>query len=68
MFPIFRPPQQKILPNILSTIGRTPMVRLNKIPKSCGVSCEMRKLFETLMDIFVIQQKLNVFFTCSCEM
>lgn len=35
------PPKPKILPNILSAIGRTPMVRLNKIPKSCGVSCEM---------------------------
>lgn len=57
MFPIFRPPQQKILPNILCTIGRTPMVRLNKIPKSCGVSCEMRKLFETFMDILLSSNK-----------
>ncbi|XP_034233304.1 cystathionine beta-synthase-like [Thrips palmi] len=35
------PPREKILPSILSAIGKTPMVRLNKIPKSCGLSCEM---------------------------
>jgi len=30
-----------IYPNILSHIGGTPMVRLNKIPQSAGVKCEV---------------------------
>ncbi|KAG5321433.1 CBS synthase, partial [Pseudoatta argentina] len=35
------PNRKKILPNILSTIGQTPLVRLNKIPKAHGIKCEM---------------------------
>lgn len=35
----------KILPNILHTIGNTPLVRLNNIPKSFGIKCEMRRVF-----------------------
>jgi cystathionine beta-synthase len=31
----------KILPNILSHIGNTPMVRLNKIPQAKGIECEV---------------------------
>lgn len=34
-------PRPKILSNILSAIGQTPMVRLNSIPKSLGIRCEM---------------------------
>ncbi|KAK2905277.1 hypothetical protein Q8A67_007076 [Cirrhinus molitorella] len=30
-----------ILPNILSWIGETPLVRMNKIPKAFGVKCEL---------------------------
>lgn len=30
-----------ILPNILSKIGETPMVRMNKIPKAFGLKCEL---------------------------
>ncbi|TRY78971.1 hypothetical protein DNTS_014728 [Danionella cerebrum] len=30
-----------ILPNILSKIGETPMVRMNKIPKAFGLKCEI---------------------------
>lgn len=30
-----------IMPNILSAVGGTPMVRLNNIPKSFGLKCEM---------------------------
>ncbi|XP_046402229.1 cystathionine beta-synthase isoform X2 [Ischnura elegans] len=30
-----------VMPNILHAIGNTPMVRLNKIPKSAGVKCEV---------------------------
>lgn len=33
--------RKKILPDILSTIGQTPLIRLNKIPKSHGIKCEM---------------------------
>ncbi len=31
----------KILPNILSAIGNTPLVRLNNIPKQYGLKCEL---------------------------
>lgn len=30
-----------IIPNILSKIGETPMVRMNKIPKAFGLKCEL---------------------------
>uniref|UniRef100_A0A671ND33 Cystathionine beta-synthase n=1 Tax=Sinocyclocheilus anshuiensis TaxID=1608454 RepID=A0A671ND33_9TELE len=30
-----------ILPNILSRIGETPLVRMNKIPKAFGLKCEL---------------------------
>ncbi|XP_059895163.1 cystathionine beta-synthase b [Gadus macrocephalus] len=36
-----RPQAPKILPDILSWIGGTPLVRLNKIPKACGLKCEV---------------------------
>jgi len=35
------PPRPKICPTVLANIGNTPMVRLNKIPQSLGVKCEM---------------------------
>uniref|UniRef100_A0A8C1JS59 Cystathionine beta-synthase n=1 Tax=Cyprinus carpio TaxID=7962 RepID=A0A8C1JS59_CYPCA len=31
----------RILPNILSRIGETPLVRMNKIPKMFGLKCEL---------------------------
>ncbi|KAK9299638.1 hypothetical protein QLX08_007432 [Tetragonisca angustula] len=31
----------KILPDILTTIGQTPLIKLNNIPKSYGIKCEM---------------------------
>lgn len=34
-------PSGRVLPNILHQIGSTPMVRLNKIPRSMGVQCEV---------------------------
>ncbi|KAJ9574722.1 hypothetical protein L9F63_008092, partial [Diploptera punctata] len=33
--------RMKIMPNILFAIGNTPMVRMNNIPKSYGLKCEM---------------------------
>lgn len=35
--------RQKITPNILDVIGMTPLVRLNHIPASEGIECEMCK-------------------------
>lgn len=35
------PNRNKILPDILSTIGQTPLIRLNNIPKSHGIKCEI---------------------------
>ncbi|GJQ78348.1 Cbs [Trypoxylus dichotomus] len=34
-------PPKKIMPNVLHAIGNTPMVRLNHIPQSEGIKCEM---------------------------
>lgn len=33
--------KMKIMPNILFAVGNTPMVRMNNIPKSYGLKCEM---------------------------
>ncbi|XP_065149033.1 cystathionine beta-synthase b isoform X1 [Paramisgurnus dabryanus] len=38
----FKPTENpSILPNILSKIGDTPLVRMNKIPKAFGLKCEL---------------------------
>ena len=34
----------KILPNVLHQIGNTPLVQINKIPKSVGLQCQICKL------------------------
>lgn len=31
----------KIMPDILTVIGQTPLVKLNNIPKAYGIKCEM---------------------------
>lgn len=33
--------RMKIMPNILFAVGNTPLVRMNNIPKSFGLKCEM---------------------------
>jgi cystathionine beta-synthase len=35
------PPRGKILNNILEAVGNTPLVKLNKIPQSFGVKCQI---------------------------
>jgi len=35
------PPRGKILNNVLEAVGNTPLIRLNKIPQSYGVNCEI---------------------------
>ncbi|XP_032665658.1 cystathionine beta-synthase [Odontomachus brunneus] len=35
------PDRKKILPDILDTIGQTPLIQLNRIPKSYGIKCQM---------------------------
>uniref|UniRef100_A0AC34PXZ7 Tryptophan synthase beta chain-like PALP domain-containing protein n=1 Tax=Panagrolaimus sp. JU765 TaxID=591449 RepID=A0AC34PXZ7_9BILA len=37
----FHPTRSMIMDTILEAIGHTPMVRLNKIPKSLGIECEV---------------------------
>ena len=32
-----------IMPDVLGAIGNTPLVRVNKISKSAGLKCELRK-------------------------
>ena len=39
----FNPIRKLLLDDILGAIGRTPLVRLNKIPKSLGIECEVCK-------------------------
>jgi len=34
-------PRLKIMPNILYNVGNTPLVRLNSVPKSYGLKCEL---------------------------
>ena len=36
-----KPDRSKILPDILTTIGQTPLIKLNNIPKSYGIKCEI---------------------------
>ncbi|KAJ4446896.1 hypothetical protein ANN_13597 [Periplaneta americana] len=38
---LFRVETMKIMPNILFAVGNTPLVRMNNIPKSFGLKCEM---------------------------
>ncbi|KZC13973.1 Cystathionine beta-synthase [Dufourea novaeangliae] len=35
------PDRNKILPDVLTAIGQTPLIKLNNIPKSYGIKCEM---------------------------
>lgn len=37
----FRPIPKKIYDDVLDAIGNTPLVRLNKVPQSQGVNCEI---------------------------
>lgn len=36
-------PNPRIIPNVLYNIGKTPLIRLNRIPQSLGVECEVCK-------------------------
>lgn len=38
------PTDEKIMDNILENLGKTPLVRLNRIPKSEGLECEGESL------------------------
>ncbi|CAK9813176.1 Cystathionine beta-synthase [Anthophora plagiata] len=33
--------RNKVMPDVLSSIGQTPLIKLNNIPKSYGIKCEM---------------------------
>ena len=35
----------KIMPDVLHNIGNTPLVRINKISKSAGLKCDLRKCY-----------------------
>lgn len=39
----------KIHPDILDTVGYTPMVKLNKIPQAAGIKCDVCKKFYVLI-------------------
>ncbi|KAF5305721.1 hypothetical protein FQR65_LT07617 [Abscondita terminalis] len=38
---VTRNSEQKIYPNILHCIGNTPLIKLNKIPESMGIQCDV---------------------------
>ena len=40
----FRSVGSRILPSVLEHIGNTPLIRLNKIPQSMGIKCQVCKL------------------------
>lgn len=44
-------PRPDILPNVLHAVGNTPLIKLNNIPKSFGIKCEICK---TIYKIFLI--------------
>ena len=35
----------QIMPDVLFNIGNTPLVRINKISKSAGLKCDLRKYY-----------------------
>lgn len=46
------PTDHKIMDTILENIGKTPLVRLNKIPKSEGLECEGKLVADKLVSLF----------------
>lgn len=44
----FSKERPKVMNNILEAIGMTPLVKLNHIPQSLGVKCQMCKFIEIL--------------------
>ena len=44
-----RKDRMKIMPDVLYNIGNTPLVRINKISKSAGLKCELRKCYKLLI-------------------
>ena len=54
-----RPVKPKVLDTILDHIGDTPLVRLNKIPQSMGLDCEIRSVASCGIFLMVL--------VCKCE-
>ncbi|CAH1099213.1 unnamed protein product [Psylliodes chrysocephalus] len=50
---------KKILPDILSAVGNTPMVKLNKIPKAEGIECEIYGKCEFLNPAGSIKDRIS---------
>lgn len=46
-----RSPKQ-VLPNVLQAVGNTPLVKLNKIPQSFGLECDVCKYRDPLSQIY----------------
>lgn len=48
------------MPNILHAIGNSPLVKLNKIPQSMGIKCNMCKFLITrCFDIHGLQNNIS---------
>ena len=54
------------MPTVLYNIGNTPLVRINKINKSEGVECEMRKYHEYAHNIET--RSIHIFLTPICAL
>ena len=50
--------QPKICSSVLDHIGNSPMIRLNKIPQSMGIECEVCKFYHYLrLRLFLLTRK-----------
>lgn len=57
----FNATRPRIIANILDVIGSTPMIKLNKIPQSFGIKCEMCKYLNLPLLSIQISLILNFF-------
>lgn len=69
VFPSSSPELKKILPNILHQIGFTPIVKLNKIPQSLGIECDVCKLQDvlSLSPMIFLNSHLLLLLDAKCE-
>ena len=44
----------KIMPDVLYNIGNTPLVRINKINKTAGLKCDLRKYLNFFIIMVII--------------
>ncbi|XP_001634500.2 cystathionine beta-synthase-like protein isoform X1 [Nematostella vectensis] len=50
----------KILPNVLHSIGNTPMIRINNVGKRCGLKCEVVAKCEFMNPVGSLKDRIGV--------